>query len=205
MVNTWVCVASGPSLTLAQVRHIGLARAAGRCKVIAVNDCVYPCWFADVAYASDIQWMNAHKGLPGFAGEKVSILHTEFKSNHDDIKLMDWTGIHIPMDPILGHGGNSGHAAVRYAATEKGAEKIYLVGYDFSGDSRGSVIDHWFGKHQGSLYREGGDEQGRITKFMELYAELFTRGVQIINCTPGSKLDWTPRTSIEDLSAGLIS
>src|SRR5690606_9521612 len=68
-----VIVAGGPSLDLAQVRAVAMARAGDRIRVVAVNDAVYPCWFADIAYACDRKWWRYHNGLPGFPGRKLSL------------------------------------------------------------------------------------------------------------------------------------
>jgi hypothetical protein len=45
--ETVAVVGGGPSLTLEQVRLVGIGRFAGRCKVIAVNSAAFLAWWAD--------------------------------------------------------------------------------------------------------------------------------------------------------------
>src|SRR3990167_6401454 len=71
--KTAVLVGSGESLTTERVRRIAIARAKDFIRVIAVNDAVYVCWFADIAYACDVKWWRYHGSLAGFRGEKYRL------------------------------------------------------------------------------------------------------------------------------------
>lgn len=204
-MKKWVCVASGPSLTLAQVRHVGLAKAAGRVNVIAVNDCIYPCWYADIGYGSDVAWWNAHNGVPGFKGEKITIdigrpLECEGVSF---INRTGTTGLCTDGENVT-TGGNSGHAAV-HLAYNRGARTIYLVGYDFIGDKDGVIDNHWFGKHKGRLNRgSAGQQKNRIRSFAELTKAMQKNGVKFFNCTLNTAIDWLPTATTDSLAEGLI-
>lgn len=105
--------------------------------MITVNDAVYPLWFADIAYACDGEWWKAHRGLPGFEGEKWS---SHGNQQHDNklpiveefglslIKGKDEPGFSV--DPSFIHyGNNSGFQAINLGLhlTEK---PIMLVGFD---------------------------------------------------------------------------
>ena len=73
---TAVLIGGGPSLTVEQVHHVGVARAAGYVRVIAVNDAYRVAAFADVCYFADAEWWGWHKDRPefqAFAGQKCSI------------------------------------------------------------------------------------------------------------------------------------
>lgn len=54
--QTVVIMASGPSLTLEQVRRVAIAKLKDRCRVIAVNDAIFIAWWADWLHAYDSRW-----------------------------------------------------------------------------------------------------------------------------------------------------
>jgi hypothetical protein len=187
-----VIVAGGPSVTLAQIRHIGIARDRQRCKVIAVNDAVYPCWFADIAYACDARWWDLHDGLASFPRERVSLDKTVFSSVTPHVN----TGPQ-GFDPKLGNmrtGSNSGFQAVHLAA-QRGAKKIVLVGYDYSDDG---ARDHWFGRHAGKS-----DMHSNVASWQRylrgLTDELQGMGISIINSTLQTTISWLPRKGIDEV------
>ncbi|WP_192246108.1 hypothetical protein [Mesorhizobium silamurunense] len=182
-----ICVASGPSLTLKQVWQIGRARSLDRCRVIAINDNMFPCWFADIGYACDKVWWNSKNGVPGFPGLKVSLEIT----GYHDIRTMKNTGIEGYDDTpgCLRSGSNGGYQSVHLAA-KIGASSggIILAGFDFS--DNGSR-EHWFGLHEGSM-----DKHSNITERLRLFRiltnELAKRGVKVFNATLQSNINWLP-------------
>lgn len=178
---TAVIVAGGESFTAAQARLVGIARARDLVRVIAVNDAVYPCWFADVAYACDARWWAYHQGLPGFKGLKVSLDQTNFPDVH--VIANSGTRGFDPDPGALRSGGNSGYQALHLAAHRDICRAI-LLGFDFKGE-------HWFGRHPDGVANSGPpfappNFKTRREAFIELKTELDRRGVSVVNASPGS-------------------
>lgn len=195
-----VIVAGGPSLTLAQVRIVGIARARDKCRVIAVNDAVYPCWYADVAYAGDERFWRYHQGVPGFRGLKLAIQETRFR----DVRALENAGAEYTGNEGLkiGHWKNSGAQAVQVAADKLYAKQIFLLAFDYSGskDAGDGTRDHWFGRHvdQPEFRMDINSDVGAIKRLFRILTDhLQARGVEIVNCSPESTVDWLPRSSIE--------
>lgn len=185
-----VCIASGPSLTLSQVRHIGMARAQDKIRVVAINDSIYPCWFADILHASDKRWWSLHAGVPAFRGLKTSLEIT----GYHDVRTLKNTGIEGYDDtPGCIRGGcNSGFQAVHLAA-KLGARRIVIVGYDFSDDGGRS---HWFGQHGPGMDLNSNTENWR-RHFRGLTDELARRKISVVNATIKSTINWLPRIDLE--------
>lgn len=183
--ETVVLVAGGKSLSLAQVRMVGIARANSFVRVIAINDAVYPCWFADAVYACDRQWLAEHDGVPGFDGRRITLKH----QNNPVWEEADWlisTGPEgFEPDPGgLRTAGNSGYQALNLCA-HLGASKVLLVGYDM----RGGAASHWFGEHpDGCRKNMTRPFEARAHHFVGLAEPLRERGIDVVNCTPGSAI-----------------
>jgi hypothetical protein len=179
------CVAGGPSLSLAQVRAIGIARARDDIRVVAVNDAVYPCFFADLLYACDREWLEAHDGVPGFDGRRVTLSHGR-EEPYPDADWLNATGPEgFEPDPSgLRTAGMSGYQALNLCA-HLGAGKVLLVGYD----CKGGTADHWFGKHPDECRREiMRPFEKRAHHFDGIAGPLRERGIDVVNCSPGSAI-----------------
>lgn len=185
-----VVAAGGPSFSLSQVREIGIARAKDLIRVIAINDAVYPCWFADINYACDHQWWETHNGVPGFAGLKVGLRHHPVPV-YPGIRVLNSTGPEgIEDDPGgLRTAGNSGYQVLNLCA-HLGAAKILLCGYDMRGDNSA----HWFGRHPESCRKQMTGGFDRMAKhYNGIAGPLADRGIEVINCTPGSAITAFPQ------------
>lgn len=188
--SDFVVAAGGPSVSLSAVRKVGLMRATGACRVIAVNDAVYPFWFADHLHASDKRWWIAHGGVPGFAGAKTSMEHTPF----EDVSAMRNTGISgFDPDPTaLRTGNNSGYQATHLAA-HLGAKRIVLLGVDYTDDG---ARDHWFGRHPpGMDFRS--DTQEWRDLFHGLVEALRDRGIEVLNAGSHCTMKWLKRFDLD--------
>lgn len=192
--RTAVVVATGPSLTLRQVRSVTLARIADRCRVIAVNDAALVCWFADVAFAADGKWWEARNGLPGFRGRKVQ-LDPAVPPPRDDMLLLRRAAAH-GYDGRLGYvctHRNSGAMAAQIPSM-LGASPIVLVGFDMRETVDGDR--HWFGHYEGRL-KSTPDINKWVRDFRALHSAL---GAQLINATPNSALEeFMPYTDLDDV------
>lgn len=189
--RTVVIVGGGPSVTTAQVRAIGLARAADRIRVIAINDAVYPCWFADIVWGCDARWWRYHGTLPGFSGIKLAL--TDTGGLPPGVMLMKNTGEEgFDPDPWSVRTGRNGGYQALHVAVHMGATTVLLVGYDMQGQ-------HWFGRHPAEVHPHAGNPamHRRIYFFARLAPLLKERGVRVVNVTPGSALDAFERDDLE--------
>lgn len=191
-----VIVGGGASLDIRDVRLIGLARARELVRVIAINDAIYLCGFADIGYACDRKWWNYHGPLPWFGGLKLSLEETPFR---DVMQLKN--GGKEGFDPDRGTlrtGGNGGYQAV-HLAVHLGAPKILLVAFDMKGE-------HWFGKHPAILSGASPSTKVWIEQFGKLAKILKTMNVEVINASRESALECFPRgdlgTEITSLEPG---
>lgn len=185
-----VVIAGGPSLTLAQVRRIGMARAADKIRVIAINDAIYPCWFADVLHASDKRWWDMHNGVPAFRGLKTSLEIT----GYHDVRTLKNTGIEGFDDApgCIRGGANGGFQGVHMAAN-LGARRIVAVAFDFSNDGAKS---HWFGPHGPKMDLHSNTENWR-RYFRGLTDELARRKISVVNATIKSTINWLPAINLD--------
>src|SRR3990172_714287 len=175
--------ASGPSMTPTAAAAV---RAAGL-PALATNNTYRLAPWADVLYAADDAWWQEHPDALGFRRVKVG------GGNPPDPRVMVLrnTGAegYDPDPTCFRTGGNSGYAAVHIAA-QAGARRILLLGFDMRGG-------HWHGPHPKPLRTTPPPTFGRwIERFETLAAELEKRGVQVINCTPGSALKCFARADL---------
>lgn len=195
--ETVVCLASGPSLTQADVD-----RCRGK-HVIAVNDAVRLAAFADVLYSSAGEWWHRHLGMPEFRGMKFAVepkrmagrirIRTEY-TRWPDIQVLrhsGHTGLSLEPD-ALRTGHNSGYAAVNLAVLF-GARTVILLGYDMG-----------FSKGQKHFFKESGQVQPSpyetfIRAFATMVEPLKQAGVEVVNCSRISKLECFPKADLSDV------
>jgi len=91
-------------------------------------------------------------------------------------------------DGVIRYGGNSGYQAVNLAYLW-GAGRILLLGYDMGHNG----LTHYFGDHPNGI-----QVNSPFKMFMKCFETIRPKdyGIEIINCTPGSKLDCFPRMDI---------
>ena len=192
-MKTIVCVASGPSLTAADVDY-----CRGKASVLVVNDCYRLAPWADFMYAADVSWLglNYQAIAAHFHGERWT----------QDAQAAEWYGMRyirsmdepgLSCDPLVIHQGeNSGYQAVNLAY-HLGAQRILLLGYDMGATGN----SHWFGDHPPALC--GLDELKTrawprwIAHFGKLAEGLAWAGVEVVNCTRSTNLGCFPRMTIE--------
>lgn len=181
--RTVAVLASGPSMSL-QVAT--LARRAGA--AVAVNDTYRLAPWADVLYGADADWWRRNPQARDFPGLKVcaddSLLWPEVLNlRHTGKSGFD------PDPTCIRSGGNSGYQAVHVAA-QAGAARILLCGFDMGGG-------HWHGAPAPAAERF----TTWIKHFATLADGLGARGVEVINCTPGSALTCFQRMPLEEALA----
>lgn len=211
--KTVVCVGGGPGGTQERLEVVRRARARDACRVIVANDMYLACPWADVLYFADVAWWQLHvdgiakewpwvrftaeeqkAALWAFAGQKVTIEH-KVTAEHPSLFILKRHGTEGMSDRQDGihTGGNSGFQQVNIAALS-GAKRILLVGYDmrFVGKKTHSHNGHpnQFPEHSYRSYAQ---------MFLSAQAPLRGRGIEVVNCTPGSLIGAFPFGDLERL------
>lgn len=181
--STVVCAGSGPTLT---AQDLDLCR--GRARVIVVNDAWKLAPWANALYAADERWWKNNDGVPAFAGMKFSIgTHRKPWPGVQCLMSKGAEGIETASDGLrTGH--HSGYQAVNLAV-HFGAKRILLLGYDMHGQ-------HFFGRHKDNSVP--GFVRG-IAAFTTMVLPLKSLGVEVLNCTPGSRVTAFPRAKLADV------
>ncbi len=199
-----VCIiASGPSLTAADVAHARAARAAGRCRLIVINREWEGAPDADLLYACDESWWRANGGVPAFRGIKaglnrncypdVRVLRSRRKGDGPEPQathgLSDEPG-------YLREGRNSGYQAIDLAC-QLGAARIALLGFDCKLGRDGRR--HHFGDHPRPLSNPRAELLARwVEAYRTLALPLSARRIEVINCSRDTAIDAFPRSTIQE-------
>lgn len=183
--GTVVCLATGPSLTRADVDYV-----QGKATIIAVNDAWTLAPWAEVLYSSDACWWKFHDGVPQFSGLKFGI-----EVDLEGVRAIRQTG-EEGIDWNTGsvrHAKNSGGAAINLAV-HLGASRIVLLGYDMGATGGG----HFFGRHPQEL-RNTKTENYKLfrERIATMVGPLAERGIQVVNCTRRTALTCFPRVPLE--------
>jgi hypothetical protein len=141
-------------------------------RVVAVSDAYRLALWAEALVSADKAWWLHHR--PEFAGRRFSALRVPGM----DTELLEG----LPM------GTNSGLRAVELAV-QLGATRVLLLGFDLGGT-------HFFGEHPAPL-KNTNLLPGRFEVFKAQFASYKPRGVEIINCTPGSALTCYPKADLD--------
>ncbi len=209
--STFVCIAGGPSLTLPQVEACRdrVDGSGSRVRVIVINDGYRLAPWADLLYFCDDKWWGSFKHGEKLKNWKGLIVRMDGgQANFGDprIKVMKnaETGPGLcPFRDGLNTGRNSGFQAINLAV-HLGARRIALLGYDMHAplvDGRPKA--HWFGDHPGGTSPSVYDQF--LPWFETLVKPLAAKGIEIVNCSPGSRLKSFPMARIEDVLAGTMA
>jgi len=187
--ETVVCIASGPSLTEADVNYV-----RGRAHVIAINNNWELAPWADVLHANDGRWWHWHKGVPSFKGLKYSLSHSA--RMWPDVNVLrrahDAKGISFDPKALCNYGLNSGYAAINLAV-HLGAKRIILLGYDMQvGPNK---EEHWHKDHRN---RSRSEYPIFLRRFSAMTEPLEKAGIEVINCTRRTAIETFPLMSLED-------
>lgn len=187
-----VIVASGPS-----AKGADLSIARGLARVIVVNDSWRLAPWADVLYACDCKWWQAHYDELDFPGLKVTMsANCPFPLNVVDVAM---GGRIITDEPRIGSGSNSGFQAANLAV-QFGAKKLVWVGFDMRVD----LGVHWHGMHGKKLNNPTEARVSRWRKYLDDAAGDFARlGVEVINTSTVSALKNYPKMSFAEAMKGV--
>jgi hypothetical protein len=189
--QTIVCVASGPTLTAADLAYV-----RPRAPVLAVNDAIRLAPWAPVLYSSDRGWWRYYGGHADYRGTRVGV----------GWKVGDGSAIpHAPGVHVLTHtgleglelaptglrtGSHSGYAAINLAV-HLGARRIVLLGYT-CGLPAGAA-SHFFGRHPVGLPESTAQNYAAFRRAYDgLVAPLAEIGVAVVNATPGTMITAFP-------------
>lgn len=199
--KTAVIIAGGPSLSLAQIRHVAIARhrPASNIRVIAVNDAIFPAWYADWLHAGDATWWYWH----------IQSVHTNpcIKTTLAEDIPAPWVSGYLKQTGQSGFdddrsscraGGSSAYQAMCIAA-HLGVRKIIAIGLDMKKSDDGKK--HWFGDHPGAVGRVSVDYAKNMAPHFDALADILaSKGISVMNASPGTALAAFP---INDLEAEL--
>ena len=199
-----VVIASGPSLSDEQLEIVERAHMAERVHAIAVNNTCERAPWADVAYFGDYTSIKHYRGAnKGSKQQDLASCCAEWWTISKPAAER-WKLNHVASDNRPGFGvnrvsmnANSGAQAINLAMLF-GARRILLLGFDMR-DIGGRA--HWFGQHPKEwlvdvqLYSEW------IHKLTIAAPQAKARGVEILNCTPGSALQCFDAKPLEEALA----
>jgi hypothetical protein len=186
--KTVVVAASGPSLAIEQ-----LAEIPDSAKLIVTNSTFRLAPFADVIFGVDFLYWKMHIDEIGRAGLRDKCWTCDRAASErwqlNYVRNIAREGLGTK---DLCTGGNSGYAAINLAYLF-GARRILLLGFDMRDvDGR----KHWHADHPSPCVQK--HQFGEwIHKFKKLAEELKAADCEVVNCTPGSALNWFRMSTIE--------
>jgi hypothetical protein len=145
----------------------------GKCKAICVSDAYKLAPWAEAMVSQDKAWWEKYPEAKQFAGRKFSTHRID--------------GVEQILPGPIQNGTNSGLLAMEVAKL-LGAKRILLLGMDMQGT-------HYFGPHPEGLRNTS---EGRYRQMLAQF-DRWPGKVEVINCTPGSRLRRYPMARIEDV------
>lgn len=180
-MNTWLCIAAGPSLTRADCDAM-----RGKYTTVAINCAVFFAPWSDYWYGADDRFWGYY-GPKGdwFKGQRYSI--TARREGIIRWRPTGWSS----------HGGNSGHQSVQLAV-EHGAKRVLLLGYDHQHTNGKS---HFHGDHPNTNRVKLGNAKNCpqwVNKMERTSLDLKKRGVEVINLSRETALECFPRSTVDE-------
>jgi hypothetical protein len=189
------CVAIIGSVPSAKQQPIELLR--DRIHVIAINNSYKLAPWADVLYSCDYAWWMAHKGAKDFAGLRLSHDRRacgEYGLQRINIEHVSSNDLTLDKPTYVGAGGNSGFQALNLAL-QFGATGVMLIGIDCSLDHG----THWHGNHPMPM---SNPIHINVTRWIQAFDGAAPRirklGIDVVNCSPASKLTQYPKMTIAE-------
>jgi hypothetical protein len=185
-------IAGGPSAKTAPVELL-----RDRIHVIAVNESFKLAPWADILYSCDYAWWQLHKGMRDFKGLRLA--HdlracNEFGLQRIVIEQVGSNELLVERPSYVGAGGNSAFQALNLAI-QFGATGIILIGVDCSLDHG----QHWHGRHP---YPMSNPAESNVQRWQKAFdgaaARIAGLGIDVVNCSPISKLTQYPKLSIAE-------
>lgn len=190
--KTVILIGGGPSLKTFNFMRLVPMRRAGTI-VVAINDAIRRCPWADVAFSIDKLWLSKRRYLINhFKGEKIGVVAADCSRFRPGVRYFlrsPDAGLSDDMSVICA-GENSGFAALGMSIM-RGATRIYLLGYDMKGPGHFHAGYEWVCPHGVADYPRWAGH------FDTLAIAAIERGVSVVNCNPDSRILCFPFGSIE--------
>ena len=202
--QTVAILASGTSLT---TKQCDTALDAGWA-CIAINETWRRAQRAEILYACDWQWWKERAPRPDeWSGLRITGTVAKNSNRPTLPGGMEWQAENLNYMPVragfgrllwggleLGAGQSSSFQAANLAV-RCGARRLVLLGVDCHSEN-----EHWHGKH---THPEASDQKPSLMKtWLKAWgfaAEDFKeRGIECINCSPGSAVKCFPRMTVDD-------
>lgn len=201
-----VVIGGGPSLTLEQIELVREAHQAKQVRCIAINDAYLWAPWADLLYAADADWHDKQrrgiaKPVLGLTADDVRRKYESFaglicsveNGDHwfsDRVHVLNsrdfpirWAGT-MPTSMDLVAGRSSLHQGMNIGILA-GVVTVLLLGCDGQVPAKG--MTHFHGGHERPISPEFWQEMQK--SFSAAENVLVSRGVKVINCTPGSVIN----------------
>lgn len=190
--ETVAIIASGESASA-----VDIGQLKGRCRVIVVNNGFMLAPWADMLYAADDKWWREYREAALFAGIKVAPAGDAAKElGLRTVEFVDVGGdeeksvLSLRSKGRIARGGNSAFQAVNIAA-QTGAKRQVWIGFDFYGP-------HWHGDHRGTLKNPRAYALDRWARTLDAQAGILAAaGIEVVNCSPITKLQAYRKASFE--------
>lgn len=185
--RTVAILASGPSMS----QDIADAVRASGVPALVTNETFRLAPWADLLFAADSAWWSSRaQDALKFPGLKVTT--NESTPFRQVLHLRAGERLGFDPDPSrLATGGNGGYQAL-HIAVHAGAARVLLFGFDMRGG-------HWHGQHATPLSNPSPGTFARwVAAFETLAPHLRARGVEVLNCAPGSALRCFPAASMAE-------
>lgn len=197
--DTWVCIASGPSLFFEDVEYCrlrGYSMATCNSSWPLVRD-------AKIFHACDKKWWDANIWDVGFDCFLLDVEQTwtgsrEIANVHEDIKMAErkeYGGWSDEPGVVYSGGqgaGNTGYQLIQIVGWRK-PERILLLGYDMQPDDSGAM--HWHDD-----YPEGMHNMPNTERQLPYYNDMARDcPYQIINCTRSTVIKSFPQVPLREL------
>jgi hypothetical protein len=194
IANRWLgqtvaIIGSGNSLTDEQINYV----VSQGWKIIVINDTWQRVPQADVLYACDGKWWDAHIDALSFKGERWT-QDLRAKRKHSLAWVLGRNKKGLGLDCVH-FGGNSGYQAINLAYLW-GCKRIILLGFDCKPVNG---LHHWFGQHQDGLNKTQNYALW-LGNFEQLAIDLKQNCIEVINCSLDSALNCFPKKAVTEIA-----
>lgn len=219
--ETAVCIASGPSLSDADVAYARSMKAEGKCRIFVCNNNYLKVPEADVLFFCDKTFWVWHCTNPAFQDFKGTKITLSTEIGEPDINVMQ-AGLPDGLSTsasMLSTGGNSGYMTINLAFLY-GIKRVILLGYEMQpkefeeGDpeveamiAAGArleknaagryIVTHWFGNHKQATKPEWFSQV--VGNFATMIPALERDGLEVINCSHPTAIQCFPKGNIQEV------
>lgn len=186
----WYVLASGPSLTQADIERVRLEHEAGRAVVAAVNTTIFSAPWADICYAWDHKWWSRYHAEVKKLGCRMISAASNTKKYGIEIVGREPNCDGMGKNGGLG-GNNSGAQCINYAALH--TNEVVVLGFDCT-HVEGKAHHH--DDHPKPLSNAPNTHKWRQPA-VKLAQDLKKRGIRVTNCSPKTALTCFPVMTLE--------